>query len=62
MILYNKTDGSSILVDRTIHITIVHLREWREGQQIKEARIELDNERLDELIAMLKIEREKEPY
>lgn len=53
MLLYHKSDNSTISVEHGNVMTTVHLREWRSNQQIKDARIELDKDMLDAFIEML---------
>ena len=57
MILYSKTDNSTIIVEKTKNRTYLHLREWRDDQPIKDARIELDADEVEVLLNMLKNDR-----
>ncbi len=54
MILYSKTDN---IVEKTKNRTYLHLREWRDDQPIKDARIELDADEVEVLLNMLKNDR-----
>lgn len=57
MILYSQDDQSTIIVHKQEFRTAIHLREWRDNQQIKDARIELSAAQVDFLIDILQKEK-----